>query len=163
MTSEKPELDVQNENDADDSDDDLDADAANPFNAARRLHYLELTNLARYVESPDVVVNRFDTLEFPQDFENDELAGRCFVFDALFPPKSQDVETWRVLFDYFDGKEAPLGDPRVGGKRFGVLLALEIFRDEMNWARQNGTANLLEKLKAAGAYPFSDLDRDPVV
>jgi hypothetical protein len=42
-------------------------------------------------------------------------------------------------------------------------LAIEVFREEMNWARAQGTEKLVERLQAAGAYPFSDLDRAPVV
>jgi hypothetical protein len=43
------------------------------------------------------------------------------------------------------------------------MVVMEIFRKEMDFARANGGAALLEKLKLAGHYPYSDLDRDPVV
>jgi hypothetical protein len=32
----------------------------------------------------------------------------------------------------------------------------------MEYARRNGSEELLEKLKVAGHYPYSDLDREPV-
>ena len=110
-----------------------------------------LTNLAFYVCSEGVEVNGYETLEFPQEFEDEQLAGRCFIFDEL--PAAAPVPIPTSL-----DERSPLD-----GKRFGVLLAIEVFRDEMNWAREQGTEKLVERLKAAVAYPFSDLDRNPVV
>ena len=110
-----------------------------------------LTNLAFYVCSEGVEVNGYDTLEFPQEFEDERLAGRCFVFDELPAAAPVPVPT-------SPDERSPLD-----GKRFGVLLAIEVFRQEMNWAREEGTEKLVERLQAAGAYPFSDLDREPVV
>ena len=110
-----------------------------------------LTNLAFYVCSDGVEVNGYDTLEFPQDFDDKQLAGRCFIFDELPAAAPVPVPT-------SPDERSPLD-----GKRFGVLLAIEVFRKEMNWAREEGTEKLVERLQAAGAYPFSDLDREPVV
>ena len=110
-----------------------------------------LTNLAFYVCSDGVEVNGYDTLEFPQDFDDKQLAGRCFVFDELPAAAPVPVPT-------SPDERSPLD-----GKRFGVLLAIEVFREEMNWAREEGTEKLVERLKTAGAYPFSDLDRESVV
>lgn len=110
-----------------------------------------LTNLAFYVCSDGVEVNGYDTLEFPQDFDDKQLAGRCFIFDELPAAAPVPVPT-------SPDERSPLD-----GKRFGVLLAVEVFREEMNWAREEGTEKLVERLKTAGAYPFSDLDRKPVV
>lgn len=110
-----------------------------------------LTNLAFYVCSDGVEVNGYDTLEFPQDFDDKQLAGRCFIFDELPAAAPVPVPT-------SPDEKSPLD-----GKRFGVLLAIEVFRQEMNWAREQGTEKLVERLQAAGAYPFSDLDREPVV
>ncbi len=110
-----------------------------------------LTNLAFYVCSEGVEVNGYDTLEFPQEFEDEQLAGRCFIFDELPAAAPVPVPT-------SPDERSPLD-----GKRFGVLLAIEVFRQEMNWAREQGTEQLVKRLQAAGAYPFSDLDRNPVV
>lgn len=110
-----------------------------------------LTNLAFYVCSDGVEVNGYDTLEFPQDFDDKQLAGRCFIFDELPAAAPVPVPT-------SPDERSPLD-----GKRFGVLLAIEVFREEMNLAREEGTEKLVERLRAAGAYPFSDLDREPVV
>jgi hypothetical protein len=48
------------------------------------------------------------------------------------------------------------------GSRFGLLLILEVFRSEMEYARRSGGDKLLAKLKEAGHYPYSDLEREPV-
>jgi hypothetical protein len=42
------------------------------------------------------------------------------------------------------------------------VLCIEVFPSEMKHAMENGSASLLRKLKAAGHYPYSDLDREPV-
>ncbi len=45
---------------------------------------------------------------------------------------------------------------------FGLLAIIEVFRSEMDFARQCGGAVLIERLKAEGCYPYSDLDREPI-
>jgi hypothetical protein len=37
-----------------------------------------------------------------------------------------------------------------------------VFRSEMEYARENGGAKLIRRLKKAGYYPYSDLDREAV-
>ena len=39
---------------------------------------------------------------------------------------------------------------------------MEVFRSEMAFAHKRGGSKLIEKLKAAGHYPYSDLDREAV-
>ena len=51
------------------------------------------------------------------------------------------------------------GDDR---PQFGLLIAMEIFRSEMEFAMQNKGAILIKELKEAGAWPFSDLSRRPL-
>jgi len=50
----------------------------------------------------------------------------------------------------------------IAGKRHCLLLCLEVFPSEMEYAMENGSATVLAKLKAEGHYPYSDLDREPV-
>jgi hypothetical protein len=45
---------------------------------------------------------------------------------------------------------------------FGLLAVIEVFRSEMEFARKNGGQMLIDRLKAKGHYPYSDLDRQPV-
>lgn len=47
-------------------------------------------------------------------------------------------------------------------RKHGLLLVMEVHRSEMEYAMQNGTVQLLKKLKAKGFYPYSDMDREPV-
>lgn len=77
-------------------------------------------------------LNLNETCEFPDSFEG--IGGKCLIFDSYG--------------DAVDG--------------FGLMLVMEIFRSEMEYAMENGGAALLSKLKASGYYPYSDLDREAV-
>lgn len=80
-----------------------------------------------------------ETCEYPQQ---DGEPNICLVFDEYKP----------------DGI-----DFNIGQRKHGLLLILEIHRDEMEFAMENGSELLLEKLKAKGYYPYSDMDRESVV
>ena len=54
-------------------------------------------------------------------------------------------------------------DFMIGKNKHGLLLVIEIYHSEMKYAIEHGGEKLLEKLKEKGYYPYSDLDRDPVV
>ena len=77
-----------------------------------------------------------NTLEFPEEF-GESVAGRAFVFDTYMPEKFS--------------------------RSFGLMLMMEIHREEMAWAMDNNGQALIEKLKASGIYPFSRTDRPTVV
>ncbi len=64
-----------------------------------------------------------------------------------------------LIFDEYasDGKQL-----LIDGRRHCLLLCLEVFRSEMGYAMEHGTGTVLKKLKEAGYYPYSDLDRQPV-
>ena len=66
----------------------------------------------------------------------EKVGGKCLIFDAYG----------------LRGRE----------RSFGVLAIIEIHRSEMDFARSAGGAELIKRLKAAGHYPYSDLDREPV-
>ncbi len=87
--------------------------------------------------SLEATLNPHETCEFPTEMES--VGGKCLIFDG-YPTYSEDES-----------------------HEFGLLLLIEIFRSEMEYAQENGGAALLEKLKIAGHYPYSDLDREPVV
>lgn len=93
-----------------------------------------LNAIARYAAEAEL--NACETCEFPPEFET--LGGRCLIFDNFAPPAG-----------WFRA-------------RFGLLVVIEVFRSEMLYARDHGGKKLIERLKAAGHYPCSDLDRDPV-
>lgn len=115
---------------------DLDAsrDESTPFGRAHLSISAMLNCVARF--STDAELNPNETLEFPSSMER--IGGRCLIFDGY-------------------GQESD-----EGFLEFGLLLLMEIFRSEMEFARKNGGAKLIARLKAAGAYPYSDLDREPV-
>ncbi len=78
---------------------------------------------------------------------------------AELPGKDeQDVNY--LVFDEFDRKGVPF---IVEGREHGLILCIEIFRSELDYARESGSAALLAKLKEASFYPYSDLDRSSVI
>nr|MDQ6904672.1 suppressor of fused domain protein [Bacteroidota bacterium] len=93
------------------------------------------TTIGNY--SFQAVLNPNETCEVPTDGEE----NRCLVFDNYRPDNKQ-----------FE----------IGGRQHHLLLCLEISRSEMEFSRKNGSQELLDKLKAAKYYPYSDLDRESV-
>jgi hypothetical protein len=79
-----------------------------------------------------------ETCELPSNKE----PNLCLIFDEYNP----------------EGKEF-----RIGENKHGLQLVMEVFREEMDYARANGSAELFKLLKEKGVYPYSDLDRKPVV
>jgi hypothetical protein len=94
-----------------------------------------LNFIARY--SAEASLNPGETCEFPEDFEH--VGGKCLIFDG-YGPHSDDV-----------------------AQDFGLLVVIEVYRSEMQYAREHGGATLLQMLKDAGHHPYSDLNRKPVV
>ncbi len=87
--------------------------------------------------SSGAVLNPNETCEVPREGEE----NRCLVFDNYQPGNK---EFW------------------VGDRKHHLLLCLEIFRSEMEFARENGSPELFKLLKQKGFYPYSDLDREKV-
>ena len=71
-----------------------------------------------------------------------------------------DGETNHLIFDEYSTRENPFV---INGNQHGLLLIMEIFPSELEYAKENGSSALFEKLKANGVYPYSDMDRQPVV
>ena len=108
-------------------------DETTDFGKAHRVIKAILSCMAPY--SAEATLNPYETCEFPADMET--VGGKCLIFDAY-------------------GLEAEHAD-------FGLLAIIEIHRSEMDYAREFGGRDLLEKLKDAGYYPYSDLARPAVV
>jgi hypothetical protein len=62
-----------------------------------------------------------------------------------------------IVFDKAVGGQTLLGEP------FGVLWCIRVHPQELAFARSESTGGLIERLKSAGVYPNSDLDRASVV
>lgn len=75
-------------------------------------------------------------------------------------PPQDEGENICVVFDEYKKKGI---DFKINNKKHGLLLCIEVFRQEMVYAIEEGSNKLLEKLKEKGYYPYSDLDREPVV
>ena len=69
-------------------------------------------------------------------------------------------ETLCLVFDEYENGNAEF---IIDGKKYGFLVCIEVFRSEMEYAMKNGSAELIRLLKEKGYYPYSDLDREPVV
>ncbi len=74
-----------------------------------------------------------------------------------------DTDGKQSLSLVFDEWKSPNAEFRIGPKKHGLLLCIEIFRSEMEYAMQNGSDALLDRLKKEGYYPYSDLNRESVV
>ncbi len=112
-------------------------DAKNKETAFGKAHAninILLNHMAPY--SASASLNPNETCEFPADMAS--VGGKCLIFDDYGSRTTKSV------------------------RRFGVLAVIEVFRSEMDFARTHGGAQLIAKLKSAGHYPYSDLDREPV-
>jgi len=115
---------------------DLDAakDESTDFGRAHSNINAILNLIARYSEQ--ATLNPNETCEFPAEMEL--VGGKCLIFDG-YACHSDDL-----------------------AENFGLLALTDIFRSEMEYARKHNGAKLIERLKARGYYPYSDLDREPV-
>lgn len=95
------------------------------------------TEVGRY--SFGAILNPYETIEVPW-LKGEEMP--CLILDEYI---------------------APEGIFTIGKQKHGLLLIIEVFRREMEHAMKYGSRRVLEKLKAQGYYPYSDLDRPPVV
>jgi hypothetical protein len=50
-----------------------------------------------------------------------------------------------------------------GGQPFGTLLCVGVTRGELDYALEHGSEELLRRLKAAGAFPLTDPNREAVL
>ena len=113
-----------------------DIDSHNRFSEAELRIRSILTSVARY--SYHAVLNPLETCEVP---EGEDKPSRCVVFDE-----------WKKRGSDF----------RIGRKKHGLLLCIEVLQSEMEFAVQHGSRLLLKRLREKGYYPYSDLDRKPV-
>jgi hypothetical protein len=105
-----------------------------PFGKAHSNINIILNRIGRYSASAELNAN--ETCEFPAEME--KVGGKCLIFDN-YGSKSDEIVSC-----------------------FGILAIIEVFRSEMEFARKHGAPELFSRLKAAGHYPYSDLDRNPV-
>ena len=113
-----------------------DKDEQHPFNRIERQICGIFTTLGFY--SYDAVLNPGETCEVPG---KEGEPNKYLIFD-VYAPQGKAFE--------------------INGKKHCLLLCLEVFKSEMEYAMENGSAVVIKKLKEAGHYPYSDLDREPV-
>ena len=112
-------------------------DTQTPFNLMERKACGFLTAIGMYASQ--AVLNPKETVEIPNG-ENED--NTCLIFDLYEP----------------EGKQF-----NVGTRTHHLLLCMQLFRSEMDYARANGSEQLIDLLKEKGYYPYSDLDRAPVL
>jgi hypothetical protein len=88
--------------------------------------------------SHEAVLNPGETCEIPG---KEGEPNKCLILDEYKP----------------DGKVF-----EIDSEKHCLLLCIEVFRSEMEYAMNHGSATVLKKLKEKGYYPYSDLDRAPV-
>lgn len=111
------------------------ANNSEAFNQIERRMNMVFTAIANYS-----IVNGIqpgETTEIPEDGS----VTKFFVFDEYKPNGTEFM---------------------IGNKKHGLLLMIEIHREELDFATNNGSTELLKRLKEAGHYPYSDLNRKPV-
>lgn len=113
------------------------SDTKTPFNLIEREVCGFFTTIGFY--SREAILNPNETCEIPND-EGKE--NTCLIFD-LYEPENKRFY--------------------IGDRQHHLLLCIQVFRSEMEYARKNGIENLFDKLKQVGHYPYSDLDRAPLV
>jgi hypothetical protein len=79
---------------------------------------------------------------------------------AALPGEDDDGPPQFVLFTEFNPRGVPFA---VGDETFILLCVITIFESEFAFIKKHGVAPFLDKLKAAGEYPYSTLERAAVV
>lgn len=114
----------------------MDKTEGSPYSKVERRVCGIFTTIGHY--SYEAKLNPGETCEIPRD--DDE--NICLIFDEY---KKDGVNFI------------------INGKKHNLLLCMEIFRPEMQYAMEHGSAELFKKLKERGYYPYSDLNRDCVI
>lgn len=97
--------------------------------------------------------------QFFTDIGNYSLTAKIEPGDTMEVPEDGGVTKYIVLDEYkMDDVNFLIGD-----NPHGLLLIIEVLRDELEFARSNGSEALVKKLKEKGLYPYSDLNRFSVV
>ncbi len=112
-------------------------DTQTPFNLIERKICSIFTTVGFF--SKQAVINPNETCEVPN---GEEEENTCLIFD-IYEPESKKF--------------------KIGEREHHLLLCLQVFRSEMDFARKNGSEKVLKMLKDKGYYPYSDLDRQAVV
>lgn len=117
----------------------------------------------------------FTKEKYNQDDENpnqfNEMENRIFgmfsivghySFQAVLNPKDtcEFEEGSYLIFDNYEPENKKF---KIGEEEHHLLLCMEIFASEMRFARENGGETLLNMLKLAGHYPYSDMNRLPII
>ena len=107
------------------------------FDMVIRMRFI-MTAVGRY--GHQAKLKPFDTCEVPASEKGEP--NHCLIF-AHWPEEGLVMEIME--------------------EDYSLQLVVEVFREEMEFARQYGTRELIKLLEEAGHWPYSDLDRKMVV
>lgn len=116
----------------------IDLESAYDTDSAFGQAHLNISNIINPIAefAQRVTLNPYETCEFPEDLP--EIGGKCLIFHD-YRSDTEEVES------------------------FGLMLVMEIFPSELAFARRYHPSILITLLTEHGVYPYSDLNREPVV
>ena len=117
-------------------------------------HKLSNENKKPEFEKIEQRLNRILTMVGRYSFEAEINPG-----DTIEIPGGKDEPNGCLIFDEYKKSNV---DFMIGDRKHGLLLIIEVFKSEMEYAMQNGSQVVLDKLKQKGFYPYSDLDRESI-
>jgi hypothetical protein len=109
-------------------------DGNTPFGLAHQNINAILNPIANYSEQAKLNPN--ETCEFPDEIEG--IGGKCLLFSSY-------------------------GKHNADKEAFGLMAVIEVFRSEMEFAMKNSGNELIRLLKKNNVFPYSDMDRQPVI
>jgi len=99
----------------------------------------------------------------------------CGIFTAIgnysFQAKLEPGDTCEIpgeegepnIYLLFDEYTSNTNKFEINGNSHGLLLIIELFKDELDFARSNGSKSIIEKLKESHYYPYTDMNRKSVL
>lgn len=79
--------------------------------------------------------------------------------NATYQAATEQGERRYIIFDNYTPENKQF---KIGERNHHLLLCMDIFLSELEFAKLNGSSQLFNLLKKAGHYPYSDLNRLPV-
>ena len=79
--------------------------------------------------------------------------------NATYQAATKQGERRYIIFDNYTPENKQF---KIGARNHHLLLCMDIFLSELEFAKLNGSSQLFTLLKKAGHYPYSDLNREPV-
>jgi hypothetical protein len=122
----------------------------------------ELIAFTRYKIGDESTKEKFDEIEhricetFTAIANYSHYAQLNPLETAELPVRENEPNRWIIFTEYKKSDTSFM----IGNKKHGLLLVIEVFESEMEYAMKHGSESMLNKLMEKGCYPYSDLDRE---